>query len=131
MRHHTAVHVELDEGSGWRYASTSRRGGHPLGYCADHFHDTEHEARVCFRLWQRAHVEPHGTWSWGNCMARGNFRELPEGANEKCKKPANNGWHINGDGYSLALLCEEHNHWDYAVVALYLDSDEAGDAWQS
>lgn len=120
MRHHTAVYVELESGKGWHYASLSRRGGHPLGHCSEHPpHETERDARVCYRIWQRENVEPHGTWSWGNCNVDG------------CKNPANKGWHVRGDGYLMAILCADHDDAEHALNALGLLEAEAGDAWQS
>ena len=121
MRHHTAVHVDLPEGSGWHYASLRKTGGHPLGACAEHPpHPTEDEARACYLQWQRTQVEPDsGRWSWTTCDVRG------------CKNPANKGWRIKGDGYSLAVLCADHDDRTHATTALGLDGDLAGDAWQS
>lgn len=77
MRHLTAV--QLPEG-GWHYASASRRGGYPLGYCAEHEpHSTEDEARECYRKWQRDHVKMDGgVWSWGGCDVRGCDNPAPE-----------------------------------------------------
>ena len=40
------------------------------------------------------------------------------------------GWHVSDDGYSLAVLCSEHNNRDQAIIALGLNRP-AGDAWQS
>ncbi len=126
MRHLRAVQVDLGEqGQGWHYASTSRRGGHPLGYCAEHPpHATEQEARVCYRLYQRAHVKIGGrNLSWTSCTAR------PYG--EKCPHPARDAAWVEGDGYALAPLCSEHLSYTHALVALHLDDDKAGDSWES
>lgn len=119
MRHLTAH--QLPEG-GWHYASTHRTGGYPLGYCAEHEpHATEDEARECYRRWQRDHVklDDGGKWSWGNCHVKG------------CDNPARNGVTIEGDGYALAFLCDEHHDREHALTALGLDGDRAGDAWIS
>lgn len=118
MMHYTAH--QLSEG-GWHYASVSRRGGHALGYCAEHGpHATEAEARQCFRRWQRDHLKmDNGTWSWGNCHVQG------------CDNPARQGVGIEGDGYALAILCEDHHDREHALTALGLDEDQAHDSWVS
>lgn len=118
MRHLTAI--QLPEG-GWHYASASRRGGHPIGYCAEHEpHATEDEARACYRRWQRDHVTlDGGRWSWGGCDVK------------ECDNPARNGVTIAGDGYALAILCDDHHDREHALSALGLDGDRAGDSWQS
>ena len=119
MRHHTAA--PLTDGSGWHYASVHRsRGGYPLGYCADHGpHPTADEARRCYRQWQRDHVGLDGKCSWTSCDVKG------------CEKPANSYARIDGDGYAMATLCEDHLTIRHALTALGLDGDLAGDAWQS
>jgi hypothetical protein len=122
MRHHTAVYVELDSGKGWHYATLKRdKGGYPLGNCAEHPpHETEDDARRCYQDYRREQVEADGgNWSWGNCDVKG------------CKNPANKGWRIRGDGYALAMLCDEHNDREHATTALHLDEELAGDAWVS
>ena len=43
-------------------------------------------------------------WSWGGCDAR-----------PKCKNPANSGWHIEGVGFNILILCDEHNNHETAV----------------
>lgn len=117
MRHLTAAQRGKD--GGWHYVSMSSRGGHPLGYCAEHEpHPTEAEARECYTAYQRDNVEPNGRWSWGCCDVEG------------CDNPARDGWHVSDDGYSLAVLCSEHNNRDQAIIALGLNRP-AGDAWQS
>lgn len=114
MRHLTAVRI----GSGWRYASLSRRGGYPLGDCADHLHDTEAEARECYSAFLRAHVKLDGKCSWNRCSVRG------------CGNPANQTARVEGDGYRLAVLCPEHLTLEHAYEALHLNGP-AGDAWES
>lgn len=119
MRTHTAR--QRGEGGGWHYVSVGRDGGYLLGYCAEHEpHATEAEARECYRRWQCDNIVlGEGKWSWGSCEVRG------------CDNPARNGARIKGDGYHLALLCDEHNDREHAVVALGLEDDRAGDAWVS
>lgn len=117
MRYLTAV--QLPEG-GWHYASASRRGGYPLGYCAEHApHATEQEARECYARWQRDHVRLDvRLGNWSGCEVSG------------CDKPTKQGAEIQGDGYHLATLCEEHLTKEHAYEALGL-SEPAGDAWVS
>jgi hypothetical protein len=125
VRHHTAVEVDLGEqGKGWHYASLSRRGGHPLGYCTDHApHPTEAEARTCYQQYLRDHIRlDGGPTSWGNCVAR-----LDDGT--RCKNPANR--YATCGPYSHAHLCDEHLTREHAVIALGLDSDQAGESWES
>lgn len=120
MNHLTAA--QKGEGGGWHYVSlNSRQGGHPLGYCGEHEpHATEAEARACYRGWQRDHVTlDGGTWSWSTCDVKG------------CGNPARNGVRVEGDGYALAVVCDEHHNLEHAIAALGLEDDQAGDAWQS
>lgn len=109
--------VELP-GRGWHYASTSSRGGYPLGYCAEHEpHATETEARECYGRYQREHVRLDGkTTGWHDC--------------EVCKAPAKNVARIDGDGYSHAVLCDEHLTKDHAATVLGI-AGLAGDRWVS
>lgn len=119
MRHLTAA--QRGEGGGWHYVSMNRRGGHPIGYCADHEpHATKDEARTCYRKWQRDHIKlDNGIWSWAGCDAKG------------CDNPARQGVGIEGDGYALAILCPEHHDMEHAIAALGLSDDLAGEAWVS
>jgi hypothetical protein len=112
----TAVQIE----GGWHYASASSRGGHPLGYCAEHPpHASEQEARDCYGQWQRDHLRlDQGSWSWGGCDAKG------------CPNPANRAADIEGDGYQIAMLCPDHMTTEHAVAALHI-AGAAGDAWRS
>lgn len=117
MRHYTAA--QKGDGPGWHYVSLGRTGGYPLGYCADHEpHPTEAEARECYARWQRDHVRLGSKWSWTSC-------DMPD-----CPKPANRGAKIEGDGYHLATLCDEHLTVENAVIAMGLDQP-AGDSWIS
>ena len=120
MRHLTAVHLDAadDLPEGWHYASLGKRGGGPIGDCANHApHATEEQARWCYTDYLRENIEkrPNAS-SWTTCRFDG------------CGKPARNvaqsgEWHY-------AVMCDEHfTDWD-AVVALGLDCP-AGDSWQS
>lgn len=124
MRHLTAVHVDLPSGSGWHYATLGSKGGGPYGACSEHLpHATEDEARRCFRTWQRERVvKDDGQWSWASCGVT---------SPERCRNPANRAWRVEGDAYSLAMLCEEHDTREHAIVVMHLDGDVAGDSWQS
>lgn len=121
MRHLTAA--QKGEGGGWHYVSMNRRGGHPIGYCADHEpHATEVEARECYNQYLRDNVILNdGEWSWGGCDVR---------EPEKCPNPANRAATIKGDGFRMALLCPEHMTMDHALKALHLEGP-AGDSWRS
>lgn len=97
-------------------------GQHPVGYCGSHpGHATELEARKCYAQYRRDNVIPFGTTSWSTCMIR---------EPESCKNPANHSWQILGDGYSLAVLCDDHNTKEHAIAAMHLEGP-AGDAWFS
>lgn len=104
------------DGTGWHYV----KGGRPRGYCAEHApHATEDEARECFGSWQRDHVIlERDRFSWSNCYRR------------PCKNPARHGARIEGDGYTLAVLCDEHFTVEDAIIALHIDGP-AGDRWES
>lgn len=113
MRHLTAFQID----GGWRYASLSRRGGGPIGYCAEHDpHPTEAEARECYAQYQRDNIRLDSTWSWSSCHVK------------DCPNPANKG--AQSGAYNMALLCDEHHTMEHAIVALGLDT-RAGDAWVS
>jgi len=115
MRHSTAVKID----DGWHYADLGKRGGHPLGYCAEHPpHATEAEARECFGKWQRDHVRQGGKTSWTGC------------AMPACESPANTSFEVEGDGYMFTVLCEEHASIENAIQTMDLDGP-AGDAWHS
>lgn len=119
MMHHTAH--RLPDGSGWHYAAThARRGGHPLGYCAEHPpHPTEAEARECYAQYKRDHLELRdAASSWSDCEVKG------------CKNPANNVAQVRGYMLGLAVLCAEHFTREIAIEVLHLDQP-AGDAWVS
>lgn len=114
MRHISAYKI----GDGWHYASVNRRGGYPLGYCANHEpHPTELEARECYAQYQRDHVLLDGRSSnWGGCEVPG------------CDAPTKKHAHIEGDGYLLATLCDEHLTIEHAIEVFGLN-EPAGDAW--
>lgn len=118
MQHHTAA--QRGEGGGWHYVAMNRRGGHPLGYCAEHEpHRTEAEARECYACYQRDNVRLDVAWSnWAGCEVEG------------CDAPTKTAAGIHGDGYHYASLCAEHLTHEHAVKALGLDTP-AGDAWVS
>jgi hypothetical protein len=117
VRHLTALQITIDDVTGWHYVSASRRGGYPLGYCAEHSpHPTEVEARECYARWQRDHVRLDGRCSWTSCS--------------RCPNPANRYAYVEGDGYTSAALCDQHLTLEPAVQAMHLDGP-AGDAWQS
>ncbi len=118
MQHHTAH--KLSDGSGWHYAATSRRGGRPLGYCAEHDpHATEAEARECYSRWLRDHIVfDEGTWSWSGCNAEG------------CDQPTRSAARVTGYDVNMATLCDQHLNAETAVKTLRLDAP-AGDAWVS
>lgn len=118
MRHHTAA--PLADGSGFHYASVHpRRGGHPLGYCAEHPpHATEAEARECYAQWRRDRLQLDGTCSWTNCSVK------------DCPKPANQLAEVRGDSMLTAALCPEHLTVEHATAVMQLDRP-AGDAWVS
>lgn len=119
MIHDTAV--QLPEG-GWKYAMRSRRGGVPIGYCADHDpHPTEEEARRCYRKYQRDHIKLGGRCNWTSCEV------LVDG--KRCPNPANHTAQFGA--WDLAVLCEDHNTIDWAIKALRFDGDVAGDLWHS
>jgi hypothetical protein len=114
MNHHTAAKL----GTGFHYASLNKRGGHPLGYCAEHApHATETEARECFGQWQRDHVTLDGKLiSWTDCRV--------------CHGPTKQYASIEGDGYRLLPLCAEHLTKERAIAGLDI-AGAAGDAWES
>jgi hypothetical protein len=116
MNHHTAA--QKGEGGGWHYVSLNRRGGYPLGYCAEHApHPTEAEARACYGLYLRANVTLDGQLSrWSDC--------------DECGAPTKTTANIRGDGYASAALCTEHLTHDLAVKHLHLEGS-AGDSWES
>lgn len=117
MRHHTAA--ELVEG-GFHFASVGKRGGYPLGDCANHDpHPTADDARRCYQAWRRSQVERQGQASWTSCFVPG------------CDNPARQTWGVKGGGYSLAVLCADHDDLEHAIPALHLDGELAGDAWTS
>jgi hypothetical protein len=118
MRHLTAVQPAGK--TGWHFASTSSRGGHPIGYCAEHEpHATEWEARDCYAEWLRAHVHLDGqSSSWHGCQAKG------------CDEPTRRHAGVTSDWTHLANLCGEHLDLETAIVVMGLDMP-ASDSWQS
>ena len=125
MRHYTTVEVDLgDDGRGWHYASLGRRGGHPVGACAEHPpHPTAAEARACYQQWLRGRVTlDGGPTSWVNC-------QHAAGTPDRCPKPANR--YAQCGPYQIASLCDGHLTLEHALTALGLDSAEAGDRWES
>lgn len=113
MMHYRAA--ERTDGTGWHYVV----GGHPIGYCAEHApHASEADARECYARWQRDHVQRDGLWSWSTCR-------VPQ-----CPNPSRHGWAIEGDPYSMAILCDEHDDREHAIEALGLNGP-AGDRWES
>ncbi|KTR95357.1 hypothetical protein NS220_06005 [Microbacterium testaceum] len=114
MNHRTVL--ERADHSGFHMVVNGR---HPVGYCADHApHETEAEARECFGQYQRDRVRERGQASWTTCMLKG------------CTAPARRVFEIEGDGYALAVLCEEHATKENAMQVMHLDGP-AGDAWFS
>ena len=127
MRHHTAVEVDLGErGKGWHYASLGKRGGGPIGACAEHApHPTEAEARACYQACLRTRVRLDHRVSWTSCHFQyGHDADIP-----RCPNPTQ-GAASYGE-YSLTPLCPEHLTLEHALTALGLDKAEAGDSWQS
>lgn len=119
MRHLTAA--QRADGSGWHYCSLSKRGGYALGYCAEHApHASEDDARRCYRTWQRDHIRLDQRFTnWGDCAIAG------------CGEPTKLGARIEGDGYSMARLCQKHTTATDARTALMLDGDLADESWES
>lgn len=118
---------------GWHYASVSRRGGHPIGYCREHPpHPTEADARDCYTAYQRDNVTLDQTLGdWTGCEARTrDHGTTPDRDGILCDAPTKTAAHIRGEGFQLAGLCAEHLTRDHAIVALHLDRP-AGDAWVS
>lgn len=104
------------DGTGWQYVY----GGHPIGYCAEHEpHPTEVEARECYSRWQREHITlNHRASNWNSCRVKG------------CDNPARNIAEVEGDSYTMTILCDEHFTTEHAIQALHLD-EPAGDRWQA
>lgn len=124
---HTHTATQRGEGDGWHYVSLCRGVGRPLGYCAEHEpHSTEAEARECYARWQRDHVRISGFCSWTSC----DVGRSPDSTDEPCPNTANRLARIEGDGYHLAALCEQHLTVENAIRVMGLDQP-AGDAWVS
>lgn len=122
MRHKTAV--ELPDG-GWHYASAHRRGGYPLGRCAQHDpHPTEAEARECYGAYLREDTIRlnAGAVSWTSCLAR------PAG--ERCPNPTQAYATYGDDGYGMTPLCPTHMTTEDVIATAGL-AGPAGDAWVS
>lgn len=104
------------DGTGWHYVF----GGRPVGYCAEHEpHPTETEARECFGRWRRDHITlDRKSSNWNSCMVKG------------CPNPAKNIAGVEGHGYEMAVLCDEHFDIEHAIAAMHLEGP-AGDSWQS
>ena len=116
MRLDKAVEIETGQ---WVYASTSSRGGHPLGYCMDHEdtgHATEVGARECYSRWLRDNLVRAGSSSWTDCNFKG------------CRNPANRIWEVRSRWLYTAVLCESHDDRDSAILVIGLDRP-AGNAW--
>ncbi len=122
MRHKTAVRLD----DGWHYAITSRRGGSPLGYCANHApHPTEAEARECYGRYvreQTIHLNTSTNCSWTSCAAR------PDG--KRCPNPTQAYATYGDDGYGITPLCPEHMTAEHVIECGHL-AGPAGDAWIS
>lgn len=114
MNHRTVL--ERADHSGFHMVVNGR---HAVGYCAGHApHATEAEARECYGRYQRDQVREHGRVRWTSCMLNG------------CDQPAQRRFEIEGDGYNLAALCDEHATKDNAIAVMGL-AGPAGDAWFS
>lgn len=123
MRHKTAA--QQGEGGGWHYVSMNRRGGYPLGYCAEHEpHPTEAEARECYGRYLREQTIRlyDGTCSWTSCHARPN--------DQRCPNPTRGFASWGDDGYGMVPLCPEHMTVEH-VIARARIAGPAGDAWVS
>lgn len=123
MRHKTAA--QHGEGGGWHYVSMNSRGGHPLGYCADHEpHTTEAEARECYSRYLREQTIrlDVGKISWTSCEAR------PDG--ERCPNPTQACAEWGDDGYGMVPLCPEHMTVEHVIARAQIEG-AAGDAWVS
>lgn len=115
MRHLTAAKID----GGYHYASLSKRGGYPLGYCSAHApHATAEEARECYGSWLRDHVREAGATSWTSCMQ------------PQCKAPAQRRFEVEGEGYRLAVFCDDHATIANAITRMHLEGP-AGDSWES
>jgi hypothetical protein len=115
MQYKTAFEVRPGE---WQYATLSRRGGGPIGYCADHApHATESEARECYSSYLRDAIRMDGHLAdWTGCEAEG------------CDNPTKN--YASTYGVSSACLCDGHNDRDMAIKVMGLDRPH-GDVWGS
>lgn len=118
MRHETAVEVTIHGVTGWHYASLSRRGGHPLGYCAEHPpHATETEARECYARYQRDH---------------GIRLNAGRAADEQCRCEVCQEWTQDyataGKGIAMHFLCPQHMTREHVIQLAGLNKP-AGDAW--
>jgi hypothetical protein len=92
---------KLEDGSGWHYTSANRRlGTSPVGFCAQwhedksHVHETEEEARECFRKYLISEITEVDYSDWTGC--------------EVCDTPTKKGMKgVGGIGPSYSL-CDEH-----------------------
>lgn len=112
MRTKTAVEVDLGErGKGWHYASIGKRGGGPIGYCADHApHATETEARECFSSYLLTQLRAETYGDWTSCQYPHN----------ECGRPTKSGWGVPATLSSVAL-CEVHDSRELAIACLGLN----------
>ena len=127
MRHLTALqHTD----GGWHYVSASRRGGYPIGFCADHPpHPTEEEARACYTAYEVEKIQL-GTQlgDWSGCAALVDTEG--EGEQVPCDRPTKTAAVVATPHGTLAALCAAHLTLEDAVKALGL-TGPAGDAWVS
>ncbi len=118
MRTLTAVQLDPtpQRPGGWHYASLGKRGGGPIGFCAEHDpHETEQEARECYAAYKRSKVRLNVAFvGWHSCHI--------------CGAPAKTG--AEAGSYEQAVLCAEHLTDEHAYTAMSLDKP-ARDSWQS
>ena len=112
--------AQYGEGGPWHYASVSRRGGHPIGYCTvDCDHATPEEAHEHYRQYVLDHLRDVS---------------IAEDTQHHCEASDCKAWTQQGlqepDGFAMHLLCDEHRTRDTYEAEFY-PAGQVREAWVS
>lgn len=119
MRHEGAF--QFGQNGPWHYASVSKRGGHPIGYCtADCEHATPEEAHEHYRQYVLDHLreETYGGDVQYRCEVNGCDAWTQQGMSEP-------------DGYAGHPLCDEHRNRETYEAEFYPAGGPVREAWVS
>lgn len=118
MRHEGPF--RYDKNGPWHYASVSRRGSHPIGYCTyDCTHATAEEAHEHYRQWVLDHLVEE---AYRNTKYVCAVKDCEEWTQFGLGNP---------DGYGGEALCDKHRNREAFEANFYPPDSPVRESWGS